>query len=101
MQKNQPLFTISVAAKLLNTHPRTLMSYEREKLIHPFRSDTKRRLFSRIDLEEIQFLQFLTQKKGLNIAGVKLILAAIGKAKEYNLDLIQALFPEFKAKELI
>ena len=97
---DKPLFTISIAAGLLKTHPRTLMSYEREKIITPYRSESKRRLYSKNDLERIQFLQFLTQKKGVNLAGVKLILEAIEKAKEHHLDLIKALFPEFKIKSL-
>ncbi len=76
------------------------MAYEREKLILPYRTRTQRRLFSQNDLENIQFLQFLTQKMGVNLAGVRWLLIAITKAKEINLNLKKELFPDFKAKEL-
>lgn len=98
--KDKPLFTISIAAELLKTHQRTLMGYEREKLISPYRSNSKRRVYSQNDLDRIQFIQFLTQKRGVNLAGVKVILEAIEKAKEHHLDLVKNLFPEFKVKQL-
>lgn len=100
-QDNLPLFTISIAAKLLGSHPRTLMTYEKEELVVPHRTQGKRRLYSQKDLQSIAFLKFLTQKKGVNLAGVKLILEAIKKAQEYNLDLKKTLFPEFKTPKLV
>jgi len=97
---DKPLFTISIAANLLKTHPRTLMAYEREKLISPYRSGSKRRIYSQNDIDRIQFIQFLTQKKSVNLAGVKIIIDAIKRAKKNNLDLKKELFPEFKLKKL-
>ncbi|MGH7920220.1 MAG: MerR family DNA-binding transcriptional regulator [Candidatus Dormibacteraceae bacterium] len=38
-----PLYTLSVAAEVLETHPRTLMMYERLGLIEPRRTSTNRR----------------------------------------------------------
>ena len=40
---DKPLYTISVASEILETHPRTLMLYEDVGLIEPFRTPTNRR----------------------------------------------------------
>jgi MerR family transcriptional regulator/heat shock protein HspR len=100
-QDKLPLFTISVAAKLIGCHPRTLMTYEREGLIIPHRTQGKRRLYSKMDLKSIAFLKFLTREKGINLSGAKFILEAIKKAQEYNLNLKKTLFPEFKTPKLV
>lgn len=101
MRSDKPILTISVAAKLLEVHPRTLMLYERVKLINPFRTGTKRRLFSTKDLEHLQFIKHLTQKEGINLQGVRVTLEAIKVAKTHGFNLRKALFPTFKPKNLI
>lgn len=100
MASSEPILTISIAAKLLNIHPRTIMLYERSNLFSPHRTSTKRRMFSDIDLEDLQFIKFLTQKKGINLQGVKMILNAIYIAEQAGLNLKYKLFPEFKAEKL-
>ncbi len=97
---NEPILTISIAAKLLNIHPRTIMLYERTKLFKPHRTDTQRRMFSDRDLEDLQFIKFLTQKKGINLQGVKILLEAIERAAKGGVNLKSSLFPEFKAEKL-
>lgn len=100
MNSNEPILTISVAAKLLHLHPRTIMLYEKTQLFTPHRTDTKRRMFSGKDLEELQFIKFLTQKRGVNLQGVKLILEAIVVAEKGGVDLRHHLFSDFKAEKL-
>ena len=100
MAANEPILTISIAAKLLNLHPRTIMLYERTKLFSPHRTDTQRRMFSDKDLEELQFIKFLAQKKGINLAGVRVLLEAIAVAGKGGIDLKSRLFPDFKAEKL-
>jgi len=101
MNTDKPILTISVASSLLKLHPRTIMLYERSALITPHRTNSKRRLFSINDLNELQFIKFLTQEKGLNILGVKLIKEAIEISRKGNINLKGILFPSFKAKKLI
>lgn len=93
---NEPILSISVAAKLLNLHPRTVMLYERTGLIAPFRTSTQRRMFSVKDLDELQFVKFLTREKGVNLQGVKFIQEAISLAGKVGVDLRKMLFPQFK-----
>lgn len=97
---NEPILSISVAAKLLNLHPRTVMLYERTGLISPFRTSTQRRMFSDSDLKDLQFIKFLTQKKRINLQGVKVLLEAISIAKKGEVNLSSLLFPDFKAEKL-
>jgi len=45
---DKPLYTISVASEILETHPRTLMMYEDLGLIEPYRTATNRRRYSQL-----------------------------------------------------
>ena len=101
MSSNEAILTISVAAKLLHLHPRTLMLYEREGLTTPHRTSTQRRMFSLNDLDQLQFVIYLIQGRGLNIRGVKTVLEAIEIASKGNVDLKAVMFPDFKSKSLI
>ena len=96
----EPILTISIAAKLLNIHPRTIMLYERTKLFTPYRTNTQRRMFSDKDLEELQFIKFLTQQRGINLQGVKILLEAISVAEKGGVNLKLLLFSDFKAEKL-
>ena len=75
---DKPLYTISIASEILQTHPRTLMLYEDVGLIAPFRTSTNRRRYSQRDLRKLQVIQYLTREKGVNLAGVSYILDLFG-----------------------
>ena len=72
----EPVFIISVAARLLEMHPQTLRKYEREGLIAPSRTSGKFRLYSDEDLERLRQVKYLVGERGLNLAGVQLALEA-------------------------
>lgn len=74
MDKNFPKYMISIASEMLGLHPQTLRQYERLGLIVPSRVDGKNRLYSENDIEKLQFIKTLTQKQGVNLAGVEIIL---------------------------
>lgn len=101
MNTKQPILTISVAAKLLGLHPRTIMLYERSGFLSPHRTNTNRRMYSVNDLDDLQFVKFLTRTRGINLAGVKTLLEAIALADKEGVHLKELLFPTFKPKELI
>lgn len=100
MGTSEPILTISVAARLLNIHPRTIMLYERTQLVTPYRTNTQRRMFSGKDLEALQFIKFLTQQRRINLSGVKVVLEAISVAEKGGVNLKSLLFPNFKAEKL-
>ena len=68
---DKPIFTLSVASEILETHPRTLMMYEHLDMIRPKRTVTNRRRYSRRDVMKLQAIQTLTRKHGVNLAGVR------------------------------
>ena len=72
--RDRPLYMISVAAELAGVHPQTLRIYERKALIAPQRSQGNTRLYSESDIDRLRFIQHLTQKEGINLAGVMRIL---------------------------
>ena len=69
----EPVYTISIAAKLLKVCPATLRIWENKKLIKPKRIG-KDRFYSKFDLDKLEYIKELLQKKHINIAGVKNIL---------------------------
>jgi MerR family transcriptional regulator/heat shock protein HspR len=71
---NEPLFVISVAARLVEMHPQTLRKYEREGLIAPSRTQGNLRLYSDRDIERLRQVKYLVEDRGLNLAGVQLAL---------------------------
>src|SRR5205085_940236 len=75
---NRPVYVISIAASLAGCHPRTLRIYEEEGLLEPVRTDTNIRLYSDEDLERVRVIRYLTQVRGVNLAGVKLLLQMQG-----------------------
>ena len=101
MNTQNPIISISVAAKLLKLHPRTLMLYEKTGLLAPYRTQTSRRLYSKDDLAILHFIKFLTQEKRISLQGVLSLLKAIHLAEGRNLELQRLLFPEYKKKTLV
>jgi len=73
IRKDLPVYSISVAAKLLNLHPRTLRIYEDEGLIKPERVGN-RRLYSANDLTWIGCLRRMIHDEGISIPGIKKLL---------------------------
>lgn len=70
---DKPVYVISVAADLVGVHPRTLRIYEERGLLSPVRRH-RIRLYSERDIERVRMIRFLTEEKGLNLAGVRLVL---------------------------
>jgi len=71
---DEPVYLISIVAKILDIHPQTLRQYERENLVTPSRSDGRIRLYSQRDIDRIKLILRLTRELGVNLAGVDIIL---------------------------
>ena len=56
-------------------HPQTLRIYETKGLVRPGRTPGGTRLYSEHDLERLREIQRLTTELGLNLAGVRRVLA--------------------------
>ena len=70
---SRPVYVISVAASILRVHPRTLRIYEDEGLVSPARTPTNIRLYSDNDIRRILWIRHLTQERGVNLAGVRIL----------------------------
>ena len=92
----RPCYVISVAASLVQAHPRTLRIYEDEGLLAPARTPTNIRLYSENDIRRILWIRRLTQERGVNLAGVKLLFEL---EERLGTRLLEALFDEAKARE--
>jgi MerR family transcriptional regulator/heat shock protein HspR len=79
---SEPLFVISVAARLVEMHPQTLRKYEREGLIAPSRTTGNLRLYSDRDIERLRQVKYLVEERGLNLAGVQLALELTHRLRE-------------------
>jgi MerR family transcriptional regulator/heat shock protein HspR len=74
---DKPLYTISVAAEILSSHPRTLMMYESMGLGVPARTATNRRRYTQRDILTLTAIQRLTRLHGLNIAGARYVIKCL------------------------
>jgi DNA-binding transcriptional MerR regulator len=71
---DKPLYTISVAAEILGTHPRTLMMYESLGVLTPYRTPSNRRRYSQRNLLTVQAIRQLTRGHGLNISAARYVI---------------------------
>ncbi len=70
---NEPVYTIGIVAKSLKVCVATLRIWERKGLISPSRIG-KNRFYSRYDIDKLEYIKDLLQKKHINIEGVRQIL---------------------------
>ena len=80
------VYVISVAAELAGVHPQTLRIYERKGLLEPARTQGGSRRYSDADIHHLRRIQALTDE-GLNLAGVKRVLALEARVAELEAEL--------------
>jgi MerR family transcriptional regulator/heat shock protein HspR len=69
-----PVYVISVAARLANLPAWVLRSLDAEGIVVPQRTAKNRRLYSHNDIIRLGHVRYLTEERGVNLAGVKVIL---------------------------
>lgn len=79
---------IGEVAKKLHLHDQTIRMYEKKELIKPQRSANNTRLFNRDDVNKIYIIITLTQELGMNLSGVKMVLAFSKKLQMSNDELL-------------
>ncbi|MCH8310112.1 MAG: MerR family transcriptional regulator [Chloroflexi bacterium] len=72
--QDEPVFIISVAARILGVRTQTLRYYERLGLIEPVRTKGNQRVFSNRDIERVRRIRNYMDDLGVNLAGVDVIL---------------------------
>ncbi|MFW6074640.1 MAG: heat shock protein transcriptional repressor HspR, partial [Chloroflexota bacterium] len=90
MRESEPLYVISVAARLLDLHPQTLRKYERVGFVIPSRTNGNLRLYSAEDIERLEQVKRLKDERGVNLAGVEMALEVSRKIRAMQRELRSA-----------
>ena len=78
----EPVFIISVAARMLGIRTQTLRYYESLGLIQPARTRGNQRVFSRRDIERVHRVRNLMEELGVNLAGIEVVLRLLDRLTE-------------------
>ena len=78
----EPVFIISVAARMLGVQTQTLRYYERLGLIEPARTRGNQRVFSHDDIDRVRRIRGLMDDLGVNLAGVEVVLRLLERLRE-------------------
>ena len=78
---DEPLFVISVAARMLGVRTQTLRYYERQGLVSP-RRPGRQRIFSRRDVDRLRRIRHYMEDWGLNLAGVEVALKLMDRVEK-------------------
>ncbi len=87
---DEPVFEISVVARIVGVHQQTLRSYERMGLVAPQRTRGNTRLYSQRDIARLQQVRRLVNELGINVSGVEVILRMSRQIEELQVDLAEA-----------
>jgi len=77
---------IGDVAQAFGLHPQTLRLYERAGLLQPGRSSGNVRRYADDDLERLETILGLTRDRGVNLAGVAMILRLLDRIDELERD---------------
>lgn len=75
---DEPVYVISIAAKLAGLPSWTLRVLDKEGIVRPKRTAKDRRLYSDRDIALLARIRYLTEERGVNMNGVRLILEMEG-----------------------
>lgn len=88
-----PIYVISIAARLVGMHQQSLRYYERAGLVEPRRTAGGIRMYSNDDIQRIRQAQRLIGELGVNLAGVEVILRMSAQMQVLQAD-VEALRAE-------
>ena len=77
----EPVYIISVAARMLGIQTQTLRYYERLGLVEPARTKGNQRVFSPSDIERVRRIRGLMDDLGVNLAGVEVVLKLLERLR--------------------
>ena len=73
----QPLYTLRVASRLTSTPTHSIRQYIDKGMIIPFKTETKRNLFSDVDISRIKCIRKFLGEQKLNIAGINAMFSMV------------------------
>ncbi len=72
-----PVYTLSITSGLSGIPVHSIRQYIEKGLIIPFKKESKHNLFSQVDILRLKYIHKLLDKDGLNIVGIRALLALI------------------------
>jgi MerR family transcriptional regulator/heat shock protein HspR len=72
-----PVYTLSVTSELSGIPVHSIRQYIDKGLLIPFKKESSRNLFSQVDILRLKYIHELLDEDGLNIAGIRALLALI------------------------
>lgn len=84
---DEPVFAISVVARLVGLHAQTLRMYERMGLVEPARSAGNVRRYSQADVERLRQVVRMVEDLGVNLAGAQVALGLLRQIEELRAEL--------------
>lgn len=72
-----PVYTLSTTSSLSKIPAHSIRQYIEKGLIIPYKKDSNRNLFSQVDILRLKYIHKLLTDEGLNIAGIRALLALI------------------------
>ena len=85
--RDEPVFQISVVARMVGVHQQTLRTYERMGLVAPARSGGNRRLYSQRDVNRLLRLREYMDDLGVNLAGAEVMLRLNRRVEDLQREL--------------
>jgi MerR family transcriptional regulator/heat shock protein HspR len=77
VESTTPVYTLSTTSSLSGIPVHSIRQYIDKGLIIPFKKESNRNLFSQVDILRLKYINNLLNEDGLNIAGIKTLLALI------------------------
>jgi MerR family transcriptional regulator/heat shock protein HspR len=77
IKSTTPVYTLGTTSTLTGIPVHSIRQYIDKGLIIPFRKESSRKLFSQVDILRLKYIHKLLEEGGLNIAGIRALLAVI------------------------
>jgi len=77
VESTTPVYTLSTVSTLSGIPVHSIRQYIDKGLMIPFKKESNRNLFSQVDILRLKYIHKLLEQNGLNIAGIRSLLALI------------------------
>ena len=77
VESTAPVYTLSITSALSGIPIHSIRQYIDKGLMVPFKKESSRNLFSQVDIQRLKYIHKLLTEDGLNIAGIRTLLALI------------------------
>jgi MerR family transcriptional regulator/heat shock protein HspR len=76
-EESRPLYTLVIASQLSGIPAHSIRQYIDKGLLIPYKLESKRHLFSAIDVNRLKHIHKLIHEQGLNFAGIRTMMSMI------------------------